>query len=470
MNLDQLLTTLWRRKWIGLVTVVLMTAATYVFSQSLPKVYSAEARLFVENRDQAGSDYEAVQGGQVLARTYAELIQSKNVAERVVDRLAGDATAEEVLARVTFQAVSGTQLIVISAEGGTPRAAAALANAYADVFSDYVASNLRTTRGRVTVADRASPPAAPVRPRPKLYAAVMAVFSLFLGAGLALLRERFDTRLGKDEEITRVLELPILARVPSIGRQRRDPRLEQGFLEAYRVLRTNLTFLRPREPLSSVLITSAAALEGKSTSAFSLARVIAEQGRRVIVIEGDIRRPALRDLYGLDGAEGGLTHYFALGYDFDRIVYETPFPNVRLVPAGPAPPNPSALIEIEAAKRLVADAAERADFVIVDSPPVSAAADASILAHAVEGVVFVVNRRRSRRPRTIAAVRQLTQAGANIVGLIVNQAGGVEDYGTYYGTAQPASDLESSETATSGNGRRSRRPLRRKEKARSDDA
>ena len=124
----------------------------------------------------------------------------------------------------------------------------------ADIQSPVNIDVSTETNGEVSVADQAQPPAAPVRPRPTLYAAVMFVFALFLGAGLALLRDRLDTRLGSEEDLARELDVPILARVPSIARRRLSRSREQRFLEAFRVLRTNIAFLSPQEPLSSVVV------------------------------------------------------------------------------------------------------------------------------------------------------------------------------------------------------------------------
>jgi len=446
VSADQLLITLWRRKWIVVLTVLVATLATYVVSRQLPKVYAAEATLFVGNTSQSTNDFEAIQSAQVLARTYAELIQSENVADLVATALPGDETAGAILERTSFRPISDTQLLVVEAEGDSPEEAADLANAYAETFVSYADDELSAeTNGEVSVADRAQPPSAAVRPRPTLYAAVMFVFALFIGAGLALLRDRLDTRLGSEDELARELGVPVLARVPSIGRRRLSRSREQRFLEAFRVLRTNLAFLSPEVPLSRVLLASAAPAEGKSTCSIALARVMAEQGRRVLVIEGDLRRPALARLYELDDpALKGLTHHLALGWRFEEVVHETPVPNVFVMPAGAVPPNPSTLLRPEALEHLLAEASEWADFVIVDSPPLSAGADATILAHAVGTVIFVVNHRRGSRAKVTAAIRQLRQTEASIAGLIVNEMAGSEDYDRYYGEADPADALPES--------------------------
>ena len=175
---------------------------------------------FVGNQSNAANDFEAIQSAQVLARTYAELIQSENVADLVAEELPGDETAGELLERMSFSPISDTQLLVVAAEGDSPEEAADLANTYAETFAQYADDELSAeTNGEVSVADRAQP--RPRRPAgPTLYAAVMFVFALFLGAGLALLRDRWTRALGSEDDLARELNVPVLARVPSIARRR----------------------------------------------------------------------------------------------------------------------------------------------------------------------------------------------------------------------------------------------------------
>jgi polysaccharide biosynthesis transport protein len=433
MSAEQILRILWRRKLIVLAVTLVATTATYFVARSLPNVYSASATLFVGDRNQAGNDFEAIQSGQVLARTYAELIQSRNVAVRVAAELPGADDAGAVLDRTEFKPVSDTQLVVITAEGDSPEEAADLANTYARVFTEYAEVSLtERTQSDVSLADPASASGGPIRPRPALYTGVMLVLSLLLGAALALLRDRFDGRLGDDEEIARTFGLPVLGRIP---RTRPIQRTEQFFLEHFRVLFTNISFLRPKEPLSTILVTSAGPAEGKSTTAFRLAQVIGEQGRRVLIVEADLRRPSLTALMDLDPEPStGLTHYLALEWSFEEVVHETSWSNVFVVPAGAVPPNPATLLQPEMIQRVLRDATAWADFVIVDSPPLSAGADASILGHEVDGVLFLLNHRHTRRRQAMAAANQLRQARAPLAGIVINEVPTTDDTYAYYGT------------------------------------
>jgi len=266
----------------------------------------------------------------------------------------------------------------------------------------------------------------------------MLVLSLFLGGGLALLREGLDARLGTEEEVADTLGLPVLARVPvtSVGRLNEvDPMREARLLEAFRVLWTNLQLVASEDPLTSVLVTSPGPEEGKSTCAMALARVAAEQGHRVTLIEGDMRKPAFS---GDDGAEfGGLARVLAERVPFDELLEATAVPNLFLLPAGSSDENPANLLRVDRLEVLVGEASIWSDLVIFDSPPLSAGSDALLLAQATARTVLVLSSRRTQRPGARAAVRELRRARANIVGVVLNEVSeAAAGYGDYYGSTR----------------------------------
>jgi succinoglycan biosynthesis transport protein ExoP len=431
MSIDQFLRTLWRRKLTLVMTVLIATATTYVVARSAPKVYAATSTLFVGDRKSALDDFQALQSAQSLTKTYAELIQSRNVADRVAGQLKDGRTGTDLLEGVTFTPISETQLVSITAEGPSPREAALTANQYAGTFIDYARTNLASqTKSEISLVDAAQQPAAAIRPRPLLYTAVALLVSLFLGCGLALLREQFDRGLGDDDEINRELGAPVLARIPAVSARRLEGAREDQFLESFRILRVNLAYAAPGRTVRSILITSAEPSEGKSTTALALARVLGEQGQQVLIIEGDLRRPSLSESLEVPGDRPGLAQYLAGGKRLSDVAFTTSIPTVSVVPAGATTPAPSALLQPERLQQLMDEAMEWAEFLIVDSPPLSAGADASLLAHAAGDVLFLVNAQRSRRSKAVAAVRQLRQAGARVTGVIIN---GVPESGADYG-------------------------------------
>ncbi len=408
-----------RRKWIIVVTFVVVVAAAAVLSQLQEKVYSTSSTMLVAlNSDTPG--FETVQASQAIARSYADIINSPNIAGRVAVRLGDGITKSEVQDATSFEALPETQLLRLSAEAPSPGQAKRIADEYSAVFIEYARLNLsNTTKASISLADAAPLSTSPSRPKPKLYVLVAAMLGLPLGLTLALLRDRLDRRLRTLEDVEDQLEVPVLASVPARGRAARS---RAAFMEAHQVLRTNLQFAKPDGPLRSIAITSARAQEGKTTTASNLAVSSAANGLEVIGVEADLRKPALQDeLMSVprESLRSGFSNYLVGATKLEDCLYETERTGVRILPAGPLPPNPAALLG--RARGPIAAIATEAELVIFDCPPLGAGADASVIAGCVDGVLLVVDLRTSTANSVKQALRQLENVNAPLLGLVVNR-------------------------------------------------
>lgn len=184
--------------------------------------------------------------------------------------------------------------------------------------------------------------------------------------------------------------------------------------EAYRTLSTNIQFSSLDREIRTLLVTSVGPDEGKSIVLANLAITMAEAGRRVAVVDCDLRHPSLHEIFGLSD-QPGLTSMI-LNETLAPPVQSTPYANVRLVAAGPLPPNPAELLSSERFKRVLTTIGGDADIVLVDAPPVSTVADATILATRVDGVLLVVDSGRTRRDAARRAREQLDRVGAHVLG------------------------------------------------------
>ena len=192
--------------------------------------------------------------------------------------------------------------------------------------------------------------------------------------------------------------------------------------EAYRSLAANLQFAYADRQLQTIGITSAAAGEGKSTTVANLAIALAEGGRRVIVIDADLRRPGLHTLFGVDGQEGLAT---VLLNDHAQLpLLDTPAPGVRLLPSGSMPGNPLEALASRRFEEVLALARAQADFVLVDTAPAGALADAAVLAPRLEGILLVVSAGRTKRDLARRAREQLERVNANILGVVLTDVRG----------------------------------------------
>jgi len=441
------------RKWLILATVLLTMGATYAVSSSLEKVYSTESTLLIALPSNESS-FDTVQAGQAIARSYADLIESSNIAQDVTDEI-GRAAAGDVAA-TSFEPLPETQLLKIKAEAASPERAKEIADTYADVFTEYARTDLNeTTDAEIALADEAPLPGSPARPKPVLYTLIAGVLGLALAVSLALLAHRLDRRLGGWEEVERRFGLQLLARVPL---RRRSQASVMAFEEAYRILRTNLQFAGGGSTMRSIAVVSERPGEGKTTAVAKLAESVAESGRRVVAVEGDFRRPALEKALDPDRKQPmrpGLSNYLVEAATIDDVVHATSRPNLDVVPSGPLPPSPSALLDSVRAHELFQGLVERAEMVLIDCPPLSVGADASVAAKWVDGVVLVIDMDVATDRSVRNALRQLKAVQASLIGVVLNRDHAIEDtaYGYYGKTPEHISeDVRLPAGASSDNG------------------
>ncbi len=422
------------RKWLILATVVISMAATYFVSSGLQKVYTTEATLLIALPSD-DTTFDSVQAGQAIARSYADVIDSPNIAADVAERVGEGVDGGDVADATSFETVPETQLLKISTEATTPERAKEIADGYASVFTEYARENLsETTEAEIELADAAPLPSAAARPKPVLYTLIAGVLALALATALSLAAHRLDRRLRTWDEVEKRFGLPLLARVPL---RRRSQASVTAFEEAFRILRTNLQFTGEDGGPKSIALVSERPGEGKTTSVAKLAEAVAEAGRKVIVIEADFRRPALEGALTPDRKEltrPGLSNYLVGASSLDDVVHGTGRPNLEVVPSGPLPPSPSALLDTTRARDLVGQFARRADLVLIDCPPLGVGADASVTTKWVEGVALVVDMESATDNSIRNALRQLEAVHAPVIGILLNRDREIEEsaYDDYY--------------------------------------
>jgi capsular exopolysaccharide synthesis family protein len=199
-----------------------------------------------------------------------------------------------------------------------------------------------------------------------------------------------------------------------------DPRSPVS--EAYRTLRTNLEFFSLDEPIRTLVVTSPEPEEGKSTVLANLAVTLAQGGKRVILVDCDLRRPTQHTLFGLDNTTGLMTMMLDEAAQSDPPLHETPVDGLQVLPAGPLPPNPAELLGSRRIKETMTTLLEQADMLLFDAPPVLAVTDALVLAVQTDGVLLVVKAGSTRREHVQRAKERLERVNARIVGAVLNNA------------------------------------------------
>ena len=286
------------------------------------------------------------------------------------------------------------------------------------VSSEVKASNVR-------LVDAATEPEVPVGPGRSQILLVALLGGLFLAVSAAFFLEYFDNRLSTPEAVEahlRLLPLGLIPRQPRrrrIGRRLIDYAKPSPLVEAFRALRTNVLF-SSSEQFRSIVVTSASPGEGKTLIAANLAVALAQAGQRVVILDADMRRPHMHSLFGL-GVAPGLSDLLAGKVRLEDGVRATATPSLKVVTAGNAAANPAELVASRRFAELLAELQRGCDVVVLDTPPVMAVADASILAHQTSGVLFVVAADSTSRQAAQAALDQLERARSRFIGAVLNR-------------------------------------------------
>jgi non-specific protein-tyrosine kinase len=273
------------------------------------------------------------------------------------------------------------------------------------------------------VIDAAVANPAPIRPRPKVDLAIGGLLGLAVGAGLALVLEALDRTITTADQATAAFGAPSLAALPRDRGLATEPLValegaNSRSGEGYRSLRTAIRFIDGDRQLRRILISSAGSGEGKTTVAANLAIAFAQSGERVILIDADLRRPRVTELFGVN-ERPGLTAVI-LGDVSLEAALQTWRGTLQLLPHGALPPNPSEMLGSESMARVLDEAADRADIVIIDAPPILPVTDATVLAAQVDGVIQVARWGSTAVSDGEATRRTLEAVNAHVVGVALN--------------------------------------------------
>jgi capsular exopolysaccharide synthesis family protein len=454
-----------------LLAVLITTGIAVAYVLTAPKTYEGRADLLVT--PVSGDEpilrslpliFESVDPTRDV-ETAAQFVTNLDVATRAEEELNSGESPRDLLKKVTAEPVAQSNIVAVTAEGDSAEEARDTANAFAvatvddrteqvhaaidqlipgleqqledapnDAAQDEAAANLsqlQTIRSApdpsLRVETLADLPTEQASPRPVLSIAGGIIAGLVLGIVGAFASQTLDPRLRREAQLRRLYRLPILARIPQeSGRSTKSPlgprRLSGIGAEAYRTLRSTLEASRPDEAGSRViLVTGPSPSEGKSTTAINLASSLALAGKRVILIEADLRRPALGAALDIEPTQGGVVSVLIENVSLEAALTTTPTygPNLRVLMADYEGGWIAELFSIPAAQRMIDDARSLADYVIVDSPPLNEVVDALPLARKADDTLIVVRLGKTRLDRIAQLGELLAENGIRPVGFAV---------------------------------------------------
>jgi polysaccharide biosynthesis transport protein len=462
------LETIRERWWLIVLAALLGLLVAGAYVTVAPKRYQAEADLLVTPASSGDSTTtglglitESNDPTQTVS-TAARLVTTQSVAVAARLRLGSHRSPRALLQDVTAEPIAQSSLVAVQGTAGSALEAARLANAFAraavavrtDLLHREIAAQLPTLQAQLKnlpasqqsgsgtlgqriadlqallaapdptlrVATLASKPTSPFSPRKKFALIAGLLAGLIIGIGAAFASQALDPRLRREEQLRELFRLPLLARIPRM-RDTDGPlppsRLTPAATEAYRTLRATLA-ATVGEGTRSILITSSSAGEGKSTTAINFADALAVAGHRVILIEGDLRRPTIARALGIQPV-AGIGAVLVNHVSMEEAIVTTPEygRNLGFLLVEHTSAPLADRLSLPTARKLVAEAEALADYVVIDSPPLTEVIDALPIAQEVDAVVIMARIGSSRLNRLEALGETLAQGGVKPAGIVV---------------------------------------------------
>jgi len=433
-----------RKFWIVIVGMAIIggVAGYGVSSATTPQYQSKATLYFAMNQGTTGSDLN--QGSnytQSQMLSFAQLATSSLVLSQVIDDLHLGVTPKELARSIAVVIPQDTAILSVEVSSSDPERAAdtanAISNELADVVQDVVAKGPDQKPTIVpSVIDEAVVPQFQSSPNKSRDAVLAAVLGLVLGVLIAFIATIADSRVRNEAALARVTDLPFLGSITRTKRGAdaglvvvREPR--SHVTEDFRRVQSALAFANIDGESRRLLVTSASPAEGKSTFSANLAVTLADLGERTLLVDADLRRPRVGEIFGLDSSVG-LTSVVLGSVDLPEAVIPWRESGPSLLLSGEVPPNSATVLTSHAFSEMLDEAAQGNDVVVIDSPPVLTVADTNLLAPLVDGVVIVVDASKTSRTQLAATIRTLEGAGAAILGVVLNKVRLARGRTTYY--------------------------------------
>lgn len=426
-SLSHYVTLFKRWAWVIVLGVAICGGITYVVSKRIHPVYQASA-LIVINYVTATSAYDNTTASLEAVQTYTQLLTNPEVLKPVLAQNRG-LTLQQLNALISVKPQPNTQLIELDVQSPHPAFAMQLANEICQSFAQYADAQFPIN---VQILP-AGLPTDPIRPQPLQYAGIGALVGLGLALALIFIFDWTDDRLRGFDEAQDLLGMGLLAVIPKLPRRSQDVnRLEEvpTFAEGCLMLCASLNAAQMLKPFKLVMITSALDGEGKSTIAATVASLLAMSGKRVLLVDADLRRPVLHKYFDLSISEGfsQVVHNTLVQLEDELAGQETDLPMLRVLTAGVPSSYSAELLQSPQTITLLNNLKKAPyDFVIFDTSPLLPVADTQFLASLIQATVLVVDASKTTREMLLRAKNIFNRTRMMQLGVVINKSPWPED-------------------------------------------
>lgn len=421
-----------QRGWyLVLVFALVGTAAGGAVALTRDRMYQSTATAFVATGS-AASVSDLSQGNafvQQAVKSYADVATTAYILDKVISQLKLDDSVAQLSSRINVDSPLETTIIRITVSDSSPTRAADISNAVTRQLSTSVHS---LTPGssvdaavKITQLQQAEPAATPSSTSPLTLVLIGFIIGAFAGVLVLLARDRLNNHVGSSAELEALAASPALGFTPYRADAANRPLAmltaePDASTEAFRSLRTALQFLNFDEAPKAIVVTSARAGEGKSSTVANLGIALADAGERVLLVDADLRRPTLASLFGVDTSIG-LVDVLIGSVALTDALQQSSAGSLSILPSGPTPPNPSELLQSENMRMLVNQLRGDWDIVLFDSPPLLPVSDAAILTKRTDGAIYIAAADLPTRQQVRAALSTLTHIHARVLGVVLTR-------------------------------------------------